>query len=289
MLIDAHAHLNFNAFRDDFNEIIERSLAENIWMINVGTKYETSKRAVEIAEKYEKGIYAAIGLHPIYSTAGIVKIKTDPEEGNFVASREDFDSERYKELAKSEKVVAIGEIGLDYYYKPKTKRKLELFKEKQRTVLWKQLDLVKELNLPVIFHCRMAHEDLLKILKEQRTMNNEQLGGVIHCFTGSWEQAKQYLDMGFYLGLNGIIYKLDLKEVIEKTPLDRILVETDCPYLAPPESILSSSHDREKMKGGRNEPIFVRYIAKEIAKIKAISFEKVSQATFKNTTDLFSI
>jgi len=272
MLIDAHAHLNFNAFRDDFNEIIERSLAENIWMINVGTKYETSKRAVEIAEKYEKGIYAAIGLHPIYSTAGIVKIKTDPEEGNFVASREDFDSERYKELAKSEKVVAIGEIGLDYYYKPKTKRKLELFKEKQKEVFLKQLDLAKELNLPVIFHCRMAHEDLLEILK------NHQVPGVIHCFTGNWEQAKQYLDMGFYLGINGIIYKLDLKEVIEKAPLEKILIETDCPYLTPPQAGVE-----------RNEPIFIKHIVQEIVKIKNLDFQKVAETTSQNAKNLFRI
>jgi len=280
MLIDTHAHLNFNAFKNDLDEVVRRSLAENVWVINVGTKYQTSKRAVEIAEKYE-GNFAAIGLHPIYSTSGLVKIKTDPEEGDFEAKGEDFTKEKYQELAlsagsgqaRSKKVVAIGEIGLDYYYKPKTKRKLELFKEKQKEVFLEQLDLAKELNLPVIFHCRMAHDDLLEILR-----NIQNVQGVIHCFTGNWEQAKEYLEMGFFLGFNGIIYKLDLKEVIEKTPLEKILIETDCPYLVPPQA-----------GAKRNEPIFVKYIAQEIAKIKNLDFQKVAEVTTQNAKNLFKI
>ncbi|MBU2539655.1 TatD family hydrolase [Patescibacteria group bacterium] len=277
MLIDTHSHLNFNAFKRDLDEVIKRTLDENIWMINVGSKYETSKRAVEIAEEYKEGVYAAIGLHPIYAS-NLVKIKTDPEEGDFLAKSEEFDKEKYKELALSKKVVAIGEIGLDYYYRPKTKKKLELFKEKQKEVFLKQLELAKELNLPVILHCRMAHEDLLEVLNFQFSIFNFQLKGVVHCFTGSWEQAKRYLDMGFYLGINGIIYKLDLKEVIEKTPLNRILIETDCPYLTP-----------IGVEMERNEPIFVKYIAEEIAKIKNINFEEVAEATTQNAKALFNI
>jgi len=164
MLIDTHAHLNFSAFKDDLEEVIRYSLSENLWMINVGTKYKTSKRTVEIAEKYEKGIFAAVGLHPIYAAPDLVKIKTDPEEGNFIPTEEDFDIEKYRELAKSNKVVAIGEIGLDYYYRPKTKRKLELFKEKQKEVFLSQLKLAKDVGRPLILHCRMAHNDLLEIL-----------------------------------------------------------------------------------------------------------------------------
>ncbi len=278
MLIDTHAHLNFNAFRDDLDKVIKRSLDESVWMINVGTKYETSKRAVEIAEQYEERVYAAVGLHPIHLGTGLVKIKTDSEEGDFEAKGEDFHTSKYRGLAQSPKVVAIGEIGLDYYYKPKTKKKLELFKEKQKELLLKQLDLAKELNLPVIFHCRMAHEDLLKILNYKLKTINYKLNGVVHCFTGSWEQAKQYLDMGFYLGFNGIIYKLDLKEVIEKTSLEKILIETDCPYLTP------SQTDVE-----RNEPIFVKYIAQEIAKIKNLDFQKVAETTIQNARELFKI
>jgi len=273
MLVDTHAHLNFNAFRKDLDEVIKRTLDEDIWVINVGSKYETSKKAVEIAEKYKERVFAAVGLHPIYSTPGLIKIKTDPEEGEFVTTGEDFDIERYRELAKSEKVIAIGEIGLDYYYKPKTKRKFELFKEKQKEVFLSQLKMAQELNLPVIFHCRMAHEDLLRVLKSQTSIK-----GVIHCFTGTWEQTKEYLNMGFYLGFNGIIFKLDLDEVIKKVPLEKILVETDCPYLIPPQ-----------VKESRNEPLFVRYIIERIAKVRGVDYKKIAGITTANARKLFNI
>jgi len=246
MLIDTHSHLNFEAFRDDFNEVIKRSLVEDVFMINVGSNYATSKKAMEIAEKYEQGVFAAIGLHPIHA-------------------KEKFDKEKYKELAKSDRVVAIGEIGLDYY------KDYAVFKEKQKEVFLEQLGLAKELNLPVIFHCRMAHQDLLNIL-------NSKLKGVIHCFTGTWGQAKKYLEMGFYLGINGIMYKFDLKEVIEKTPLEKILIETDCPYLTPPQAGVE-----------RNEPIFVKYITQDIAKIKNLEYQKVAEVTTKNTKGLFGL
>lgn len=278
MLIDTHAHLNFRAFKNDLDKVIKRTLKENIWLINVGTKYETSKRAVEIAERYGKGIYAAIGLHPIHLATGLVKIKTDPEEGGFIAKGEDFHTLEYESLAQSPKVVAVGEIGLDYYYKPKTKRKLELFKQKQKEALLEQIKLAKELDLPVIFHCRMAHDDLIKILKKQKTKNKEQLKGVVHCFTGTWEQAKEYLDMGFYLGFNGIIYKLDLRDVIEKVPLERILIETDCPYLTPPQA------SKE-----RNEPIFVKYVVEKIAENKSLNYEKIAEVSTLNAKKLFRI
>jgi TatD DNase family protein len=243
MLIDSHSHLNFNAFDNDYDEVIKKCLSEDIWMINVGSKYSTSQKAVEIALKYDN-IYAAIGLHPIH------------------AKEEEFDKDKYLELAKIEKVKAIGEIGLDYF------RDYGEFKDKQKDIFTKQLDLAKELDLPVIIHCRKAHDDVLEILK------NYNLRGVIHCFTGTWKQAQKYLDLGFYLGINGIMYKLDLKEVIEKAPLNKILLETDCPYLGKEE---------------RNEPTFVRQIAKEIARIKAISFEEVAENTSQNTKILFML
>ena len=278
MLIDTHAHLNFNAYKDDLDEVIQRSLAENVWIINVGSKYETSKRAVEIAERYKEGIYASVGLHPIHSTTGLVKIKTDPEEGGFITEGEDFNIEKYRRLAQSKKVVAVGEIGLDYYYKPKTKRKLEQFKERQKQVFLKQLELAKVLNLPLIFHCRMAHQNLLEILKSKIKNQKSKIQGVIHCFTGNWEEAKKYLEMGFYLGFNGIIYKLDLEDVIKKTPLEKILLETDCPYLTPPQ-----------IGSQRNEPLFVKYIAQRIAEIKNLDYEKVVKATVQNARELFKI
>ena len=149
MLIDTHAHLNFNSYKNDADEVIKRSLENNTWMINVGSQYSTSKRAVEISEKYQEGVYAAVGLHPIHLANGIFKAKLDKEEIAFQTQNEIFDYEKYKELAKSEKVVAIGETGFDFWYRPKTKKKLEEFKEKQKENFLQQLRLAKELNLPV--------------------------------------------------------------------------------------------------------------------------------------------
>jgi len=270
MLIDTHAHLNFSAYKDDVNEVIKRTLDDNVWMINVGSQYSTSKRAVEMAERYEKGVYAAVGLHPIHLSGGIFKTKIDKEEVEFETREEEFDREKYKELARSEKVVAIGEIGLDYWHRPKTKTKLEQFKEKQKEVFLSQMKLAREIDLPVIFHCRVAHEDLIAALG-----NKEK--GVVHCFSGSWQEAQQYLAKGLYLGFNGIIFKLDLDEVIEKTPRDRILVETDCPYLTPPS------------QEGRNEPLYVKYVVEKIAKIKKLSYQEISGIATENAIKLFDL
>jgi TatD DNase family protein len=246
MLFDTHSHLNFKAYDKDRNEVIKRTQKEGVVCIDVGTKYETSKNAVELAEKNEN-IYAAIGMHPIH-------IKD-----------EYFDKEKYRELAKSKKVVAIGEIGLDNKYP----------NPGQEKVFVEQLDLAEELDLPVIVHVRMAHEDLYKILLSRTSQN---LRGVIHCFTGNWEEAQRYLALGFYLGINGIIFKFDIDEVIKKVPLDKILIETDCPYLTP-------------LKAGveRNEPIFVKYVAERIAELRGISFDEVVLATTANAKKLFGI
>src|SRR3989338_1471384 len=226
MIIDTHSHLQFKAFEKDLPEVVKRTVAQNIWTINVGTKYETSKKAVELAEKYGEGFFAAIGLHPIYAAAEFVKTKTDPDEGEFLINEQSFEKEKYRQLAQSKKVIAIGEIGLDYYYKPKTTAKLQQFKEKQKQVFIEQLDLAKELNLPLILHCRVAHDDVIEILKSQITNYKSQknsnfkfqmqpsgapvgpanLRGVIHCFTGTLEQAQKYIAMGFYIGINGIIF-----------------------------------------------------------------------------------
>lgn len=268
MLIDTHAHLNFNAYKEDSLKVLQRSLDAGVWMINVGSQYSTSKRAVEMAEKYPEGVYAAIGLHPIHLETGTVQGKIDKEEIKFETIEEVFDYEKYKELAQSKKVVAIGEVGLDY------KPEYASTKVKQETVLRQQMALAREMNLPVLFHCRMAHDDLIKILQE----SGAQVKGVIHCFTGTWKQAEKYLAMGLHLGFNGIIFKLNLEEIIKKTPIDRILLETDCPYLTPPQE-----------GGKRNEPIFVKYVAEEVAKIKKISYKDVAEITAQNTRTLFKI
>ena len=269
MILDTHSHLNFAAYKKDLAEVIKRTQESDVVCINVGTKYETSLEAIKLAEE-NKGMYAAIGLHPLFVLSEFMKVRTDPDEGEFLVKEQDFNIEKYKELAKSKKVVAIGEIGLDYYYRPKTKAKLEQFKEKQKQVFLRQLDFARDLDLPMIIHCRMAHEDLIKILDYQK--------GVIHCFTGGVEEMEQYLNLGFYIGLNGIIFKMDLDEVIKKCPLESILVETDCPYLTPPEQ-----GDK------RNEPIFIKHIIQKIADLKGVSFEEVAEKTIQNAQKLFGI
>lgn len=292
MFIDTHAHLNFSIFDKDRDTVIKRCLENNIWLINVGTNLKTSRRAVEISEKYEKGVFASVGLHPINLNTGLVKMKVDPAEFSLKTHgaselegshfEKEFDYQKYKELAKSEKVIAIGEIGLDYYWKPKTTKKKELFKQKQKELFLKQLELAKELNLPVIFHCRMAHEDLLQILNYELKTINYKLNGVMHGFVGTAEQLREYLKMGFYIGFNGIIFKkieeINFEENIKKTPLDKILIETDCPYLPPPE-----------FQNQRNEPLFVKYVAGKIAKVKNLSFNEVAEITTKNAKKLFKI
>lgn len=272
MMVDTHAHLNFSAYKDDVDEVIGRCLENDVWMLNVGSQYDTSKRAVGMAQKHKEGVFAAVGLHPIHLETGLVKIKDDPDEVQFKSKEEEFDYERYKELARDERVVAIGECGFDYYWKPKTKIRVEEFKKKQKEALLKQLGLAKEMDLPVIFHCRMGHEDLIKTLSDYGKVS-----GVVHCFTGSWQQAEEYLKMGLYIGLNGIIFKLNLDDIIEKIPLNKILIETDCPYLTPPP------------KEGRNEPIYIKYVADKIAEIKGLKTEELINITTENAKKLFKI
>ncbi len=280
LVIDSHAHLNFKSFDLDLEKIINKNLKNNVWVINAGSNYKTSQRAVEIANNYEKGIYSSIGLHPIHVVREFTK--TDDEDGKDFENK--FDYEKYKKLAlSSNKVVAIGETGLDYYYKPKSKLKLNKFKAKQKDVFINHLNLAKELNLPLIFHCRMAHQELIEILKSQNlffTKKQTKLKGVIHCFTGNWQEAQEYLDMGFYLGFTGIIFKLNLESIIKKIPLDKILIETDCPYLTPPKAMDISK---------RNEPLFVKYVAEEIARVKNISLDKIIKKTTQNAINLFNL
>ncbi len=272
LIIDSHAHLNFKSFDSDLEEIIDKNLKNDVWTINVGSNYETSRKAIEISKKYEKGVYSSIGFHPIHAVKEFTKTDNE-DEGSF---EKDFDYEKYKKLALTDsKVVAIGETGLDYYYKPKNKEKLNEFKKKQKDVLLKHLDLAKELDLPVIFHCRMAHQELIETLKLQ-----EKLKGVVHCYTGNWQEAQEYLDMGFYLGFTGIIFKLNLEKIIKKIPIDRILIETDCPYLTPPQAMNVSE---------RNEPLFVKYVAEEIARIKNTSVDEIIEKTTQNAKNLFKI
>ncbi|MFA5169358.1 MAG: TatD family hydrolase [Candidatus Paceibacterota bacterium] len=268
MIIDTHAHLNFFEFKDDRDELISKCLKEGVGMINVGTNLQSSKKAIEIAGKYSN-IFASIGLHPLNIDSGFLKNKGYSGEAESFLEK-DFDYGAYKSL-KNEKVVAVGEIGLDYWYKPKGTGKKELFKQEQKRIFERQLDLAEELNLPVIIHCRSAFEDLFTILSKKKVR------GVLHCFTGTKEEAEKALFLGLHIGINGIIFKMDLKEAIKDIPLEKILIETDCPYLSPPGF------------EERNNPLALSYIVDEIAKIKGVKAEEVKEITFKNAKELFNI
>lgn len=278
MIIDTHSHLNFAAFKKDADNVIKKTLAQNIWTINVGTKYETSRNAIELAEQYQQGVYAAIGLHPMYAAAEFIKLKTDLNEGNFLIREQTFEKEKYRKLAKSKKVVAVGEIGLDYYYKPKTTAKFAQFKEKQKQVFVEQFELAQKLNLPVILHCRMAHQDLIQILKSYILNHKSKIHGVVHCFTGTVAEMKEYINLGLYIGFNGIIFKLNLNEVVKNCQLKNMLLETDCPYLTPPQE-----------SGKRNEPIFIKHTIQKIADLKGVSFQEICQKTTENAKIAFDL
>ncbi len=283
MFIDTHAHVNFAAFRDDAEEVIRRSLDNDTWMILVGSEFKTSNRALHYANKYEKGVYAAIGLHPIHLEETIVDSQEEGNEYSFTPRHEDFDYGSYEKLAKFEKVVAIGEIGLDYYHLDPSKD-INAVKKKQHEVFAQQLLLARSLDLPAIIHCRQAHDDLMEILQEFKKeyghiIPTDRPWGVIHCFSGDEDLAWKYFKLGLLISFTGLItFSKQWDDLIRKIPLDKIMIETDTPYMTP-----------EPYRGQRNEPVLVQYVAKRIADIKSLKIEKVAEVTTRTARALFRI
>jgi TatD DNase family protein len=284
MLIDTHAHINFSAYKDDADQTIRRSLDNDTWMILVGSEFKTSNRALKYANKYEKGVYAAVGLHPIHLQASLVESSNKDDGGySFRAKSEEFDYGSYEKIAKFEKVVAIGEIGLDYYHLDPA-QDANALKKKQQEIFAAQLFLARNLNLPVIIHCRQAHDDLLAMLQDFKKEYAELLPvkepwGVVHCFSGDEDLAWKYFNLGLLISFTGLItFSQNWDDLIRKTPLDKIMVETDSPYMTP-----------EPHRGERNEPLLVQYVAKRIADIKGIKVEKVVEKTTETARNLFKI
>lgn len=271
MFFDSHCHVNFAAFNDDRDQAVKRAIEKQTWMINVGTQTDTSKSAVDLANKYPEGVYAAIGLHPVHTYQQML----DEEESHFKSRAETFDDSVYESML-TDKVVGIGECGLDYFRMPQGADP-EKIKNSQKQEFVKQLVFAKKHSLPVIIHCRDAYEDLIEILKSEYSG----FPGVAHSFTDTWETAKRFLDLGFYVALNGIL-TFDktgkLAEVVKNCPPDRLLTETDAPYLAPPP-----------YRGKRNEPSYVQYVVAKIAEIKNKPVEEVAELTFANACKLFNI
>lgn len=255
MLIDSHAHLDDKRFDGD-REYIIQNLRENgvELVLNIGADLQTSINSVNLAKEYEN-IYAVVGVHP-HSAKDVT----------------DETLEKIRELAKEEKVVAIGEIGLDFHYDNSPR-------DIQRKQFKAQLKLAKELDLPVVIHSREATQETFDIIKEE--VEDGGLRGVLHAFSGSPEIAREYIKLGFLISIGGpITFKNArvVKEVAREIPLEHMLIETDCPYLTP-----------VPYRGKRNEPIFVKYVAKEIAEIKGEDVEEVIRITNENTKRLFGI
>lgn len=249
-LIDSHAHMDSEQFNEDREEVFNRIKEKMDFVVNIGYNLESSKKGVEYSKKYDF-IYAVVGVHP------------DDIEGY-----DDKLEAELEELAKNEKVLAIGEIGLDYHWMTHPK-------EIQQDIFRRQMRLAERCNKPIVIHSREAMEDTLKILKEFPNVK-----GIFHCYPGSVETALQVID-NYYLGIGGVLTFKNAKklvEVVEKIPLDKLILETDCPYMAP-----------TPFRGKRNEPIYVEYVAKKIAEIKGITYEEVVEATNRNTRKAYEM
>jgi TatD DNase family protein len=248
MLFDTHAHLDSPKFDNDRDEVISRARQAGIdTIVNIGFNRETIPSTMALAEKYDF-IYAAVGWHP-----------TDA-----IDMKLEEDLAWIERLCGHPKVVAIGEIGLDYYWDTSPK-------EIQHTVFREQIRLAKRVNKPIVIHNRDAHEDIVRLLKEEKA---SEVGGIMHCFSGSWETAKQCLDLNFHISFGGPVTFKNArvpKEVLEHVPLDRILLETDAPYLTP-----------HPYRGQRNESAYVRLVAETAAEIKGITLEEIAKITSDN-------
>jgi TatD DNase family protein len=254
MLFDTHVHLNARQFFEDRDETVQRAFETGVkYMTVVGFDSETIPLAIEIAEQYET-IYAAVGWHPVDA------IDMTDKELNWI-----------EELSSHPKVVALGEMGLDYHWDKSPK-------DIQKEVFRKQIRLAKKLNMPIIIHNRNATADIIEILQEE---DAQTIGGIMHCYNDSVDYVQACLDMNFYISLGGpVTFKNATlpKEVAAEVPLDKLLVETDAPFLAP-----------HPYRGKRNEPAYVKLVAEKIAEIRGMTLEEISEITTNNARKLFGV
>ena len=278
MFIDTHSHINFDVFSNDAEQVMNRALDDDVWVILVGTDRKTSKKAINLANKYQEGVYAAVGLHPVHLDSGTIV----GDDYKFNPRFEEFSENVYSELAKFEKTVAIGEIGLDYYHLPDGN--IEIAKKKQKEIFLAQLKIAREQDLPVIIHCREAHADMIDIIDSYRRENREMFPrmkpwGVVHCFGESEDIAWKYFHLGLMISFTGnITFGNKMDGLIRRIPSNRFMIETDAPYLTP-----------EPFRGKRNEPILVKNIADKIAKVRNVNIARIAEITTQNARELFRI
>lgn len=289
MLIDTHAHLNLNAFKDDADKVIQRALNDNIWMINVGADLKSSRRALDYANKYERGVYAAVGLHPMH----LFKFDAKTDDYDFTTRGEEFNYDVYEQLAKFPKVVAIGEVGLDFYHMDIGVDKNEII-NLQKEVLWQQLLLARRADLPVILHSRKSYNELVELIKRFKKEHQglmpkdkppyakateDKPWGVVHCFEGNEDEAWRFFNLGLMISFTGLItFSKRFDDLIRRLPNEKFMIETDCPFLAP-----------EPCRGQRNEPLLVKHVAERIAEIKNLSLERIAEITTANARKFFNI
>lgn len=263
-MVDAHCHLNFHAYKHDVEEVIKRAKNDKIKIINVGTTLSSSITAIELAEKYP-GLYATVGIHPHHAD----KLETAWEEG-------------LEKLAKHPKVMAVGETGIDYFHYQSngiTEQNL------QKELFAKQINIAHKLDLPLMIHNRQAGKDILEVLNKNKSLLKNP-PGLFHCFSGDIDFLKKVLDLGFYIGFDGnITYPgiakgetVALTDLVKYAPIDRIITETDSPFLAP-----------IPYRGSRNEPSYVIIVAEFIAKIKGLTKEDVIEKTTVNAHTVFRL
>lgn len=252
MIFDTHAHYDDKAFDEDRDELLDSFPFHNIrYVVNVGACLQTSKNTIELTKRFPH-VYGAVGVHP-----------------SEVAEMTAADMVQLRQFAMEDKIVAIGEIGLDYHYR-------EPEKEIQKIWFVKQMELARELKLPIIVHSRDAASDTLELMRENYA---GEIGGVVHCFSYSKEIAKEVLDMDFYIGIGGVVTFQNakkLKEAVKEIPLNKIVLETDCPYLSP-----------EPNRGKRNSSLNLPDVAKVLAELKGISYDEVVETTFQNAMTLY--
>ncbi len=282
-LIDTHCHVHFNAYKDDKDEVVRSCLSEGVHMVTIGTQKDTSANGIALAEQYD-GVWATVGLHPSHLFEGY----HDEGEVRFKSRHETFDPEYYGNLLKHPKVVAVGEMGLDYHYAYEGVS-FEDMKAKESAAFEAGARLAIANDMPVVIHCRDAHEDQIVLIEQVwgAYKESEPIRGVIHCFTGTKRDAERYLALGFMLAFGGTITypprKSDiaagkelLTDVAAWAPLDRIVVETDAPYLSPVPH-----------RGERNTPRNVKIVAQTLAELRNLSLEETAAMTTRNALRLF--
>lgn len=254
-IFETHAHYDDDAFDEDRETLLQSFMEKGInKVVNIGANLTTSRATVDLTKKYDF-IYGTVGVHP-----------SDIRELEKAGAIEEIEA-----LAKKDKIIAIGEIGLDYHYE-------DTDEGLQKKWFINQMNLARKLGLPIVVHSRDAAKDTMDIMIEEKARD---IGGVVHCFSYGWEVAQTFLDMGFYIGVGGVLTFKNgkkLKEVVERTPLERIVLETDAPYLAP-----------EPYRGKRNSSLYIPYVVETIADIKGISTDEVYEITYENALKLYRL